>query len=569
MKEVTSPNEGASVALDPPSVPGAAHREAAEVAVEAVPAAWGDVLSRRRIIAVLVSVMLGMLLSALDQTVVGTAMPRIIADLNGLQHYAWVGTAYLLASAASMPIWGKLSDAFGRRRFFMVGMAIFLVGSVLCGQSQNMTELVAFRALQGLGAGAMMPIVQAILGDIFPPAQRARWTGLLMSVFGLATIVGPLIGGYITDNIGWRWTFYVNLPVGIVALVCAYIALPAHVKTRKHKIDYLGAALLVAAAVPLLLGFSWAGSEFAWVSPEIIGLFLFSAVMWVVFLLQEFRASEPVLSPRLFKNDIFSVSIVAVTLQSAAMFGAIMFLPLFVQGVQGQTATNSGIILMPMMMGAIAASIGGGQLLARTGKYKAVVIAGFVAVVLGTYLLSRMGPDVSRLTLTRDMVILGIGLGVGMSAFTVIVQNQFTTERLGEVTAGLQFFRSLGATVGLAVFGTILNSTFNSSLAANMPSELAQVAGSSDAMGKLDNPQVLLSEQARSALSSSFEQFGAQGAELFGKFMEAVRLSLHASISDLFFLATVIGAVGLVVTLFLREDPLRRTHSLTQPPASR
>ncbi len=259
------------VVAGPPLPAGDMGAIAGDGAVTVVhPQAWGDVLSRRRIAAVLVSVMLGMLLSALDQTVVGTAMPRIVADLNGLQHYAWVGTAYLLASAASMPIWGKLSDAFGRRRFFMMGMAIFVLGSVLCGQSQNMMELIAFRALQGLGAGAMLPITQAIMGDIFPPAQRARWTGVLMSVFGIATIVGPLLGGYITDNVGWRWTFYVNLPVGLVAFAFAAVALPAHVAHRRHTIDYAGAALLVAAAVPLLLGFSWAGSEYPWGSPVII-----------------------------------------------------------------------------------------------------------------------------------------------------------------------------------------------------------------------------------------------------------------------------------------------------------
>jgi len=568
---VTSSNDGASAALEPQLAGGAAAlgaTAAAHSTASAIPAAWGDTLSRRRIAAVLVSVMLGMLLSALDQTVVGTAMPRIIADLNGLQHYAWVGTAYLLFSAASMPIWGKLSDAFGRRRFFIVGMVIFVVGSALCGQSRNMAELIGFRAMQGLGAGAMMPIVQAIIGDIFPPAQRARWTGVLMSVFGLATIVGPLIGGYITDNIGWRWTFYVNMPVGVVALACAAIALPAHVKMRRHTIDYLGAALLVAAAVPLLLAFSWAGSQYPWASVQTIGLFAFSVAMWAAFIFQERRAAEPVLSPALFKNDIFVVSVIAVTLQSAAMFGAIMFLPLFVQGVQGETATNSGIILMPMMLGAIVASIGGGQLLSRTGKYKGVVIAGFVAVVVGTYMLSRMGVDVSRLTLTRDMVVLGLGLGVGMSAFTVIVQNQFPTHRLGEVTAGLQFFRSLGATVGLAVFGTILNSTFNSSLAANMPPELAQLGGAGGAaVGKLDNPQVLLSATARDQLAAVFGKMGPQGAGLLEKFMDAVRHSLQASISDLFFLATIIGVVGLAVVFFLKEDPLRRTHALPVPAA--
>ena len=525
---------------------------------------WGDVLSPTRIAFVLVSVMLGMLLAALDQTVVGTAMPRIIADLNGLSHYAWVGTAYLLASTASTPIWGKLSDAFGRKRFFIIGMIIFVGGSAMCGQSQNMAELILFRGVQGLGAGAMMPIAMAIIGDLFPPAQRARWQGLLFAVFGFATIVGPLIGGYITDNYGWRWTFYVNLPVGIVALAAAIIALPAHVSVRRHVIDYLGAGVLVAAAVPMLLAFSWAGTTYAWGSPEVIGLFAFAAVMWLVFVWREMRAAEPVINPRLFRNSVFTVSAISTALQSAGMFGAIMFLPLFVQGVMGKTATNSGIILMPLMLGAMATSIISGQYLSRTGRYKAPVVLGFAMVVLGMFLMSRMGVNVSTATLSRNMVIVGIGLGVGMSAFTIIVQNQFETSRLGEVTAGLQFFRQLGSTMGLAIFGTVMNTTFSSTLGANMPAQLKGLGAS--ALGQIENPQVLLSAQARQSLTALFAKMGPQGQELFNLFMTAVRHSLQYAMSRLFVMATLISLVGLVTVLFLKEVPLRRTHAVDSEP---
>jgi EmrB/QacA subfamily drug resistance transporter len=528
-----------------------------------VAAPWGDTLSRRRIIFVIISILLGMLLSALDQTVVGTAMPRVVADLNGLAHYAWVATAYLLASAVSMPIWGKLSDAYGRKRFFMVGMAIFVIGSALCGQSHSMVELIAFRALQGLGAGAMLPIVQAILGDIFPPAQRAKWAGIIMSVFGFATIVGPLLGGWITDNIGWRWTFYVNLPVGILAFAFAAWALPGHVHLRKHVIDWLGTACLVTAAVPLLLAFSWAGSTYAWSSPVIIGLFVFSIAMWGVFYLSETRAEEPVLNPRLFQNRIFSVSTVASAIQSAAMFGAIMFLPLFVQGVLGKTATNSGTILMPMMLAAIVSSIGAGQLLARTGRYKAVVIAGFIAVSAGAFLLSRMSVSTSSGQLVSYMVVMGLGLGIAMSTFTVIVQNQYPTHRLGEVSAALQFFRSIGSTVGLAVFGTILNGRFAESLSANLPEQLKGLASNPAYAGQLNNPQVLLSADAKTGLLKLFGQFGNQSQNLLDSFMGAVRHSLDFAISEVFFLAMIISVVGLVVVFFLKEVPLRRTHTET------
>ena len=535
------------------------------MAEKAPRAAWGETLSRRRIAFVLASVMLGMLLSALDQTVVGTALPRVIADLNGLQHYAWVVTGYLLASAASMPIWGKLSDAFGRRRFFMVGMVIFVVGSALCGQSRSMAELIAFRAIQGLGAGAMLPIVQAIIGDIFPPAQRARWTGVLMSVWGFATIVGPLHGGWITDNIGWRWTFYVNLPVGIVALAFAAVALPGHVRLHKHKVDYLGSMFLVLAAVPLLLAFSWAGSTYAWGSPMIICLFVGSVAMWGVFYLHEMRADEPVLNPRLFRNSIFSVSAVASAIQSAGMFGAIMFLPLFVQGVMGRTATNSGTILMPMMLAAIVMSIGAGQVLAKTGRYKVMVVIGFALVTTGAYLLSRLTMNTSSLVLSGYMIVMGLGMGIAMSTFTVIVQNQYPVHRLGEVSAGIQFFRSIGSTVALAVFGTILNSRFASSLTASLPPQLSGLASDPTTAGQLNNPQVLLSDAARAHLTQLFSRFGSQGDALFKAFMDAVRHSLQSAISELFFLAAIISAVGFVVVFLLKEVPLRRSHSEEEP----
>jgi EmrB/QacA subfamily drug resistance transporter len=520
---------------------------------------WGETLSRRRIVEVLIAVMLGMLLAALDQTVVGTAMPRIIADLNGLQHYAWVATAYLLASTATMPIWGKLSDAYGRKRFFLAGMVVFIAGSALCGQSHSMTELILFRALQGIGGGAMMPISQAIIGDIFPPAQRARWTGLLMSIFAVATILGPLLGGWITDNSSWRWAFYVNLPVGIVAVAAGAYALPGHVSLRRHLIDYLGAALLVAASVPLLLGLSWGGTEYPWASVQIVGLFVFSGVMWVLFLLRELRAAEPVINPRLFENSIFTVSSLASAIQSAAMFGAIMFLPLFVQGVLGKSATNSGVILMPMMLAAMATAIGAGQILAHTGRYKALVVGGFGAVVGGAYLLSLMGVDTSQGTLARNMVIMGLGLGIAMSAFTVIVQNQYPTQRLGEVTAGLQFFRQIGSTIGLAVFGTILNTQFAAAMTTNLPAPLRKFAHG-PAASRLENPQVLLSPSASQRIHDAFAKSGPQGEQLFNGFMSAVRVSLSSAISELFLLAAVLGAVGFFVVLFLREAPLRRTH---------
>lgn len=533
------------------------HSAAHDAAVQAH--SWSN-LSKRRTWLVLASVMAGMLLGAVDQTVVGTAMPQVIADLNGMAHYAWVATAYLLASTASMPIWGKLSDAYGRKLFFIVGMVIFIVGSALCGQAHSMTELILFRGLQGLGGGAMMPINQAIIGDLFPPAERGKWIGLLMSVFGLATIVGPTLGGWITDNLGWRWVFYVNLPIGIPALILAAVALPTHVRLHKHRIDYVGAAILVAASVPLLLGFSWAGSTYAWGSAVVISLFAFSVVAWVAFVFYENRAVEPILSPGLFKNSIFAVSSVAGFVAMAGMFGAVMFLPLFVQGVLGDSATNSGLVLTPLMLGFIASSIIGGQILSRTGRYKWMIIISFVITIVGLYLLSTMGVDTTHGTLVTYMVITGLGMGVSMAAFTIVVQNAFPLSRLGEVTAGLQFFRSIGGTIGLAIFGTVLNNQFAGAMHDKLPAALKAAAAANPDL--LSNPQVLVSARAKDALATAFDRFGAAGHTLFRQFMETVRGSMDIAISDLFIMSAMVTGLGLLVLFLLKEIPLRTTHAM-------
>src|SRR5216683_5259314 len=412
--------------------------------------------SRGRIIAILIGVILGMLLAALDQTVVGTALPRIVASLGGFNHYAWVVTAYLLASTVSIPLYGKLSDIYGRRLFFLGGMVIFLAGSALAGTSQDMTQLIIYRGIQGLGAGALMPIVQAIIGDIFPSAERGKWQGLIFAAFGLTTIIGPTLGGWITDNWGWRWVFYVKMPVGIIAILTAGFVMPKLVNRRQHIIDYLGVVTLIAGTVPLLLAFSWAGTQYAWGSWQIIGLFIFSAVMLVTFFWLETRATEPIITPRLFKNSIFLVSVIAMFLLSAGMFGAILYLPLFVQGVIGDSATNSGVVLTPMMLGFMFSSLVGGQLLSRTGRYKILAIFGFSVAAVGMFLLSRMSATTSNGLISLNMIVTGLGIGVMMSLFTIVVQNAFPFRQLGAVTAGLTFFRSIGSTIGVAVMGSLL-----------------------------------------------------------------------------------------------------------------
>jgi EmrB/QacA subfamily drug resistance transporter len=517
-----------------------------------------------RLVPLIAGLMLGMLLAALDQTVVTTALPQVISHLGGgSQDYTWVITAYLLASTVAVPIYGKLSDIYGRRIFFLGGMVIFLIGSALSGTSQNMTQLIAYRALQGLGAGALMPIAQAIIGDIFPPAERGKWQGLFIAVFGFATILGPVLGGSITDNWGWRWVFYINMPVGVVALITAGLTMPKLVTRRQHRIDYLGAITLVLWAVPLLLALSLGGqtingTELAWNSWQILGLFGFAAVMLVTFLLTELRAAEPIISPRLFKTSIFSVSIITTMLLSAGMFGAIAFLPLFVQGALGQSATNSGLVITPMMIGFMISSLVGGQLLSRTGRYKVLALVGFTIAAVGMFMLSRMSIATTNGELVRNMVITGLGIGVMLSLFTIVVQNAFPFRQLGEVTATLSFFRQMGSTMGLAVFGVVLSNSLVSNLQANIPAPLKPFVSATQ-ISQL-SPTGSSTSSPSSALQSKLAQLGPQGTALLHQLEHAIRVSLANSITEVFLLGSGLMVVCFVVTLFLREIPLRKSN---------
>lgn len=516
-------------------------------------------VSKRRLVAIVIGVMLSMLLSAIDQTIVGTAMPHVIAELNGLEHYAWVFTAYMLASTVMVPIYGKLSDSYGRRPFYLFSMVLFLLGSALSGTSQTMTQLIFYRAIQGLGAGGMLPIVQAIIGDVFPPAERGKWQGLMMAVFGLATIVGPTAGGWITDNWGWRWVFYVNMPIGLLALAAVAITLPKGGDLRKHRIDYPGAVTLVIAAAALLLALSWGGTTYPWNSAQIIGLFALALVVGVIFFLIENHSAEPIISPGLFKNSIFAVSVITSVFLAIGMFGASLYLPLFMQAVMGTSATNSGAVLTPMMLGFMFSSIVGGQILSRTGRYKVLAIVGFTIGTIGMFLLTRMDVNATNSLLIRNMIILGLGIGGSMSLFTIVVQNAFPFARLGQVTASLQFFRSIGGTIGVAIFGTILSNKFQSGLQANMPAVLKQFM-TPERLKVFDNPEVLLSSEALTGMQKAFAGFGAQGEALFKQLLEAIRISLSNAIVAIFTLGTIFMVLALVATFFLREIPLRKSH---------
>ena len=518
-------------------------------------------MSRKRTRAVVIGLMFGMLLGALDQTVVGTAMPRIIASLGGLNLYSWVFTAYMLTSTASVPVFGKLSDLFGRKYFYLAGLVFFMLGSALSGTSQSMTQLIVFRGLQGLGGGVMMANSLAIVGDIFPPAQRGKWQGVMGAVFGLASIIGPTLGGYLTDQLNWRWVFYINLPAGLIAVLILWFAMPAkQADVEKRQIDFAGAAALILASVPMLLAFSWAGTKYAWGSPAIVGLLVGAAVFWVMFALIEMRAAEPILPPDLFKNNIFTVSSVIVFLTGMAMFGSIMFIPLFIQFVIGASATNSGMLLTPMMLALVASSAAAGQVITRTGRYRTLAIAGVGIMGVGMWLLAGMNVHTTGAIATRNMIMTGIGLGITMPVFMISVQNSVAHARLGVASAAVQFFRSIGGTIGVAVMGSLLTTRMNAEVARLVPPGFAKLmpggvgGGGSAAGGGL---QAMMSPDGMARLKQALS--GPLGV-FIEPVVQAYKLAVSAAIREVFLIGLVGVVVAWVAAFFLKEIPLRRTN---------
>ncbi len=434
----------------------------------------------RRILVILMALMLGMFLAALDQTIVATALPTIAADLHGLNHLSWVVTAYLITSTISLPLWGKFGDLWGRKGFFQLSVVIFLLGSALSGLSQNMLELIAFRSIQGLGAGGLMVGSQAIIGDVIPPRQRGRYMGYFGAVFGLSSVLGPLAGGWLTQHASWRWIFYINVPIGAVALVV--IAAVLHVPARRlsHRIDWWGTSLLSAGVIGLILVTTWGGSQYSWHSAIIVWLSVASVLLLLAFVYVETKAAEPIVPMGLFRNGTFSAASAVGFVIGFTMFGSIVYLPLYLQVVHGSSPTRSGLELLPMVTGMLITFIISGRLVSRTGRYKVFPIVGTAIVAIGMVALSHLGPTSPFSTAALYMFVIGFGMGLVMQVLVVAVQNSVPHEQLGTATATATFFRSIGGAFGVALFGSVFNSRLLEQLHAHATAQqLAMLGGGS------------------------------------------------------------------------------------------
>jgi EmrB/QacA subfamily drug resistance transporter len=515
-------------------------------------------LSHQQILLLMSGLMTGMLLAALDQTIVGTALPTIVGELGGISHYSWVVTAYLLASTASTPLYGKVSDLIGRRPVFLFSIVTFTVGSLLAGASQNMTQLIVTRGIQGLGAGGLLTLAFTIISDVVSPRERGRYQGLFGAVFGLSSVAGPLVGGYFAET-NWRWIFYINVPIAIVAiLVCNRVMRLIPFYRRDHAIDWRGAGLMVAGVSCLLLGLSWGGTQYPWGSPTIVGLFAAGAVLAVLFLLQEARVAEPILPVKLFGRPTFALANAAGFILGLVMFGSIIFIPLYLQIVKGASPTKSGLLMLPMMAGIIFTSVLSGRAMSRIGRYKWFPVAGSVTLIAGMLLFTGLRVASPLWVAFVDMVVIGVGLGLCMQSLILAVQNSVDLRDLGAGTSAATFFRSLGGSFGVAILGAVLNSRLTAELGSRMPAAIRQLPPDQAAqiVGRGGPETISINEPARILA-------------LPGPIRAAIQESFVDSLHMVFLVTGVITILAVLVTIALPDRELSAAAPAPPPGAAR
>lgn len=513
-----------------------------------------DALPHREKMLAFAGILTVLFLASLNLTVVGTAMPRVISDLGGFALYAWAFTAYALTSTVTIPLVGTLSDNIGRRPVLLAGIVVFSLGSVLLGLSQSMEQLIVFRALQGIGGGALMSMAFATIGDIFTPLERGRYQGYTGAVWGISSVVGPLVGGFLTDHLGWRSVFFVNLPFAVLAFVIIARSIRAAAKPAvPRKLDLLGSALLILGVTPLLLGLSWGGSTYPWQSGTILGLLGAAVVFLALFAWRQLRASFPILDLRLFRERTFSVANLSGFLTTAGLNAAILYLPLYMQGVKGSSASGSGAVLAPLMLGLVATSTLAGQWVSRTGRYKLLIVAGVALTTLALFLTSRLGVETPAWEATLVMVLLGLGMGPVNSLLTLAVQNATPREQLGMATSANQFFRQIGGTLAVAVFGTVMTGHLRGDLAAALPPAARELPqGLREAVA---NPQLLTDPAALGRVRGAIEAAG--GPALFEGVLRGLREVLSVAVSDIFVLSAALGAAAFLAVLALPEVRLK------------
>jgi EmrB/QacA subfamily drug resistance transporter len=536
LTEDESPTESAEGAAAEPAAPAGS-----TPAVSPTPS--GDYLSHRQILVIMGGLMAGMFLAALDQSIVATALPRITSELGGLDKLSWVVTAYLLTSTAATPLWGKISDLRGRRPMFQAAIVVFLIGSLICGFSPEIADflslsginvMIAGRAVQGLGAGGLMSLALAIIGDVIPPRERGKYQGFFASVFGVSSVAGPLLGGWFTDNWGWEWIFFINIPIGIAALIITSMALKLHHVRREAAVDYVGAATIVGSVTSLVLYLSWAGPDEGWVSAAGIWLLVSTVVLAALFVLVESRAKEPIIPLELFKHWTFTSNIIFAMIMGIGMFGGLIFLPIYLQAVKGLSATYSGLAILPLVVGIFTTSIGGGQIMSRTGRYKWMPITGALVVGLALLAFSTLQVNTPYYRVALIMYAFGMGLGLTMQVVVTAVQNSVDRRNMGVATASVTFFRSMGGAIGTALLGAILNIQLKHHL-----SEIVGAAGGGAAGGPIRTNDV-------TAIQALPEPIKSWVLEAFTRAMD-----------DVFLVAVPFMAVAFVIALTMREKPLR------------